>query len=181
MFKEATKVLGATTVVLEQPNTPRTALPRWTGHASRNHDPTHDGSPTRVASREARPRVGRRTARLSGQTNPICASPASCSTDCSASTSNFPLDAPTAARVSAIKQARRSHSPLDLATGTDPTTGALNQPHITRRRDDRASGTGRKSAPCLDPGRDATGDLLVRSHRHPRRGSPRCRTGRIAS
>lgn len=69
----------------------------------------------------------------------------------------FPLDAPAAERVAALNAAGVPILALDIATGTDPTTGALNEPHI------RAIATiaiGRpKIGSLLDPGRDATGDL----------------------
>jgi len=69
----------------------------------------------------------------------------------------LPLDAPTAARVNAMNAAHVPILALDVATGCDPTTGALGDPHV------RAAATvalGRpKLGSFLDPGRDATGDL----------------------
>ena len=132
------------------------ALSEMDGPRVAYHDPTHDGSPTRVASRER--------ARASGVE--LRAFPADESDLRVAGllldgllgvNVHFPLDAPTAARVSAMNAAGVPILALDLATGTDPTTGALNQPHI------RAVATiaiGRpKVGSLLDPGRDATGDL----------------------
>ena len=69
----------------------------------------------------------------------------------------LPLDAATAERVNAMNAARVPILALDVATGCDPTTGTLGEPHV------RAVATvalGRpKLGSFLDPGRDATGDL----------------------
>jgi ADP-dependent NAD(P)H-hydrate dehydratase / NAD(P)H-hydrate epimerase len=69
----------------------------------------------------------------------------------------LPLDAATAERVRAMNGAQAPILALDVATGCDPTTGALGDPHV------RAVATvalGRpKLGSFLDPGRDATGDL----------------------
>lgn len=69
----------------------------------------------------------------------------------------LPLDAATAERVAAINASGAPVLALDVATGCDPTTGALNDPHV------RAVATvalGRpKRGSFLDPGRAATGDL----------------------
>jgi NAD(P)H-hydrate epimerase len=69
----------------------------------------------------------------------------------------LPLDAATAERVRAMNDAQVPILALDVATGCDPTTGALGDPHV------RAVATvalGRpKLGSFLDPGRDATGDL----------------------
>ncbi len=69
----------------------------------------------------------------------------------------LPLDAATAERVRAMNDAQVPILALDIATGCDPTTGALGDPHV------RAIATvalGRpKLGSFLDPGRDATGDL----------------------
>jgi ADP-dependent NAD(P)H-hydrate dehydratase / NAD(P)H-hydrate epimerase len=70
---------------------------------------------------------------------------------------HLPLDAPTAARVNAMNAAHVPILALDVATGCDPTTGALGDPHV------RAAATvalGRpKLGSFLDPGRNATGEL----------------------
>ena len=69
----------------------------------------------------------------------------------------LPLDAATAERVAAMNAAGVPILALDVATGCDPTTGALAETHV------RATATialGRsKLGSFLDPGRDATGDL----------------------
>jgi hydroxyethylthiazole kinase-like uncharacterized protein yjeF len=69
----------------------------------------------------------------------------------------LPLDEATAERVHAMNAAHVPILALDVATGCDPTTGALGVPHV------RAVATvalGRpKLGSFLDPGRDATGDL----------------------
>ena len=69
----------------------------------------------------------------------------------------LPLDAATAARVRAMNDAQVPVLALDIATGCEPTTGALGDPHV------RAVATvalGRpKLGSFLDPGRAATGDL----------------------
>jgi ADP-dependent NAD(P)H-hydrate dehydratase / NAD(P)H-hydrate epimerase len=69
----------------------------------------------------------------------------------------LPLDAATAERVAAMNASGVPILALDVATGCDPTTGALGEPHV------RAVATvalGRpKLGSFLDPGRDATGDL----------------------
>jgi NAD(P)H-hydrate epimerase len=69
----------------------------------------------------------------------------------------LPLDAATSERVGAISDARVPVIALDIATGCDPTTGALGESHV------RAVATvalGRpKLGSMLDPGRAATGDL----------------------
>ncbi|HEY5350110.1 MAG TPA: NAD(P)H-hydrate epimerase, partial [Candidatus Lustribacter sp.] len=69
----------------------------------------------------------------------------------------LPLDAQTAERVAAMNAAGIPILALDVATGCDPTTGALGATHV------RAVATvalGRpKLGSFLDPGRDATGDL----------------------
>jgi ADP-dependent NAD(P)H-hydrate dehydratase / NAD(P)H-hydrate epimerase len=69
----------------------------------------------------------------------------------------LPLDPATAERVRAMNEAQVPILALDVATGCDPTTGALGDPHV------RAVATvalGRpKLGSFLDPGRDATGDL----------------------
>jgi hydroxyethylthiazole kinase-like uncharacterized protein yjeF len=69
----------------------------------------------------------------------------------------LPLDPATAATVSALAGAAAPVLALDIATGTDPTTGALDLTHV------RATATialGRpKLGAMLDPGRDAGGDL----------------------
>jgi NAD(P)H-hydrate epimerase len=68
-----------------------------------------------------------------------------------------PLDAATAERVAAMNASGVPILALDVATGCDPTTGALAQEHV------RAVATvalGRpKLGSFLDPGRNATGDL----------------------
>jgi NAD(P)H-hydrate epimerase len=69
----------------------------------------------------------------------------------------LPLDAGTVAAVTALRDAGVPVLALDIATGTDPTTGALDATHV------RAVATvalGRpKLGSMLDPGRDAAGDL----------------------
>jgi NAD(P)H-hydrate epimerase len=69
----------------------------------------------------------------------------------------LPLDAATAERVGALNAAGVPILALDVATGCDPTTGALGEPHV------RAVATialGRpKRGSFLDPGRAATGEL----------------------
>jgi NAD(P)H-hydrate epimerase len=69
----------------------------------------------------------------------------------------LPLDPATAERVAAMNASGVPILALDVATGCDPTTGALNEPHV------RAVATvalGRpKRGSFLDPGRTATGDL----------------------
>jgi hydroxyethylthiazole kinase-like uncharacterized protein yjeF len=69
----------------------------------------------------------------------------------------LPLDAETAERVAAMNASGVPILSLDVATGCDPTTGALGDVHV------RAVATvalGRpKLGSFLDPGRDATGDL----------------------
>ena len=69
----------------------------------------------------------------------------------------LPLDAATAGRVAAMNASGVPILALDIATGCDPTTGALNDPHV------RATATvalGRpKRGSFLDPGRSATGEL----------------------
>jgi NAD(P)H-hydrate epimerase len=69
----------------------------------------------------------------------------------------LPLDAATAERVRAMNDSHVPILALDIATGCDPTTGALGDAHV------RAVATvaiGRpKLGSFLDPGRDATGDL----------------------
>jgi ADP-dependent NAD(P)H-hydrate dehydratase / NAD(P)H-hydrate epimerase len=69
----------------------------------------------------------------------------------------LPLDTATAERVRAMNGAQVPILALDIATGCDPTTGALGDPHV------RAVATvalGRpKLGSFLDPGRDAAGDL----------------------
>jgi hydroxyethylthiazole kinase-like uncharacterized protein yjeF len=120
------------------------------------HDPAHDGSPTRVGARER--------ARASGvELRPFPADPADLRIagllldGLLGVNVRLPLDAPAAARVSALNAAGVPILALDIATGTDPTSGALGNPHI------RAIATiaiGRpKAGSLLDPGRDATGDL----------------------
>jgi NAD(P)H-hydrate epimerase len=68
----------------------------------------------------------------------------------------LPLDAATAERVAAMNASGVPILALDIATGCDPTTGALDDPHV------RAVATialGRpKRGSFLDPGRSATGD-----------------------
>jgi NAD(P)H-hydrate epimerase len=69
----------------------------------------------------------------------------------------LPLDAATAAIVGALAPANAPVLALDIATGTEPSTGALDATHV------RAVATialGRpKLGAMLDPGRDAAGDL----------------------
>jgi NAD(P)H-hydrate epimerase len=69
----------------------------------------------------------------------------------------LPLDTATAERVAAMNAAGVPILALDVATGCDPSTGALAETHV------RATATvalGRpKLGSFLDPGRDATGDL----------------------
>jgi hydroxyethylthiazole kinase-like uncharacterized protein yjeF len=69
----------------------------------------------------------------------------------------LPLDAKTAERVAAMNASGVPILALDIATGCDPTTAALADPHV------RAVATvalGRpKLGSMLEPGRDATGDL----------------------
>ena len=69
----------------------------------------------------------------------------------------LPLDPATAALVDALRAATTPVLALDIATGTDPTTGAVADVHV------HAVATialGRpKLGSFLDPGRDATGDL----------------------
>jgi NAD(P)H-hydrate epimerase len=70
----------------------------------------------------------------------------------------LPLDPATDAAVASLRAAGTRVLALDIATGTDPTTGALAGTHV------RATATialGRpKLGSILDPGREATGDLL---------------------
>ena len=69
----------------------------------------------------------------------------------------LPLDAATGERVAAMNGARVPILALDVATGCDPTTGALGEEYV------RAVATVALGLPklgsFLDPGRDATGDL----------------------
>jgi NAD(P)H-hydrate epimerase len=69
----------------------------------------------------------------------------------------LPLDAHTAERIAAMNASGVPILALDIATGCDPTTGALGDVHV------RAVATvalGRpKLGSFLDPGREATGDL----------------------
>jgi hydroxyethylthiazole kinase-like uncharacterized protein yjeF len=69
----------------------------------------------------------------------------------------LPLDPATAERVAAMNASGTPILALDVATGCDPTSGALGETHV------RAAATvalGRpKLGSLLDPGRDATGDL----------------------
>jgi NAD(P)H-hydrate repair Nnr-like enzyme with NAD(P)H-hydrate epimerase domain len=120
------------------------------------HDPSHDGSATRVDARER--------ARASGvELRPYPADAAYLRTACllldglCGVNVRLPLDATVAERVAALNAAGVPILALDIATGTDPTTGALNEPHV------RAVATiaiGRpKLGSMLDPGRGATRDL----------------------
>jgi NAD(P)H-hydrate epimerase len=120
------------------------------------HDPSHNGSVTRVDARER--------ARASGvELRPYPADAAYLRTACllldglCGVNVRLPLDATVAERVAALNAAGVPILALDIATGTDPTTGALNEPHV------RAVATiaiGRpKLGSMLDPGRGATRDL----------------------
>jgi NAD(P)H-hydrate epimerase len=69
----------------------------------------------------------------------------------------LPLDAATAERVTAMNAAGVPILALDVATGCDPTTGALGEAHVLAAA---TVALGRpKLGSFLDPGRDATGDL----------------------
>ena len=132
------------------------ALAELDGQRVAYHDPSHDGSATRVDARER--------ARASGvELRPYPADAAYMRTAsllldglCGVNV-RLPLDAAAAERVCALNAAGVPILALDIATGTDPTTGALNQPHV------RAIATiaiGRpKLGSMLDPGRGATRDL----------------------
>jgi NAD(P)H-hydrate epimerase len=132
------------------------ALAELDGPRVAYHDPAHDGSATRVGARER--------ARASGAefrsypADALDLRMAGLLLDGLLGVNvHFPLDAPVAARVSALNAAGVPILALDIATGTDPTTGALSPTHI------RAIATialGRpKVGSLLEPGRDATGDL----------------------
>jgi ADP-dependent NAD(P)H-hydrate dehydratase / NAD(P)H-hydrate epimerase len=69
----------------------------------------------------------------------------------------LPLDAATAERVAAMNAAAVPILALDIATGCDPSTGALDETHV-RAVANVALGRP-KLGSFLDPGRDATGDL----------------------
>jgi len=132
------------------------ALAELEGPRVAYHDPAYDGSATRVDARER--------ARASGvELRPYPADAAYLQTAsllldglCGVNV-RLPLDAPVAERVCVLNAAGVPILALDIATGTDPTTGALNQPHV------RAIATiaiGRpKLGSMLDPGRGATRDL----------------------
>lgn len=120
------------------------------------HDPARDGSPARVDAR--------RRAREAGvELRPY---PADADVLKSAGlvldgllgvNARLPLDAATAAHVAALRAAGRPTLALDIATGTDPTTGALGDPHVVATA---TIALGRpKLGSLLEPGRDATGEL----------------------
>ena len=69
----------------------------------------------------------------------------------------LPLDPATAAIVTAMNASGTPILALDIATGCDPTTGALGDPHVCAAR---TIALGRpKLGSFLDPGRDAAGAL----------------------
>ena len=132
------------------------ALAELEGARVAYHDPAHDGSATRVGARE-------RACASGVELRPYPADAAYLKTAgvlldglCGVNV-RLPLDSTTAERVAALNSAGVPIVALDIATGTDPTTGALNQPHV------RATATvaiGRpKLGSMLDPGRGATRDL----------------------
>jgi len=132
------------------------ALAELDGSRIAFHDPSHDGSATR---RDARER-----ARASGvELRPYPADGAFLRMAgllldglCGVNV-RLPLDAATAERVCALNAAGVPILALDIATGTDPTTGALNQPHVLAIA---TIAIGRpKLGSMLDPGRGATRDL----------------------
>ena len=132
------------------------ALAELEGPRVAYHDPAHDGSATRVDARER--------ARASGvELRPYPADAAYVRTAsllldglCGVNV-RLPLDAAAAERVCALNAAGVPILALDIATGTDPTTGALNQPHVCAIA---TIAIGRpKLGSMLDPGRGATRDL----------------------
>jgi NAD(P)H-hydrate epimerase len=120
------------------------------------HDPDVDGSPARVDARRRAEKSGVRFRPLPVDADDLRR--ASLVLDgLYGANARLPLDAATLATVAALRESGAPVLAIDVATGTDPTTGALADVHV------RAIATialGRpKLGSFLDPGRDATGDL----------------------
>jgi ADP-dependent NAD(P)H-hydrate dehydratase / NAD(P)H-hydrate epimerase len=120
------------------------------------HDPHVDGSAARVDARERA-----RAAGVEFRPFPVCAADlrgaALLLDGLLGVNARLPLDPQTAAHVAAMQASAAPVLALDVATGCDPTTAELDDAHV------RAVATvalGRpKLGSCLEPGRDATGDL----------------------
>ncbi len=120
------------------------------------HDPSFDGRPARVDARERARAAGVELRPLSAALDDLRTAGLVLDGLLGVN-ARLPLDARTAGLVAAINASGAPILALDVATGCDPTSGALGEPHV------RAQATiafGRpKLGSFVEPGRDATGDL----------------------
>jgi NAD(P)H-hydrate epimerase len=120
------------------------------------HDPAVDGSAARVDARERA-----RAAGVELRPDPVTAGDldgaALVLDGLLGVNARLPLDPATAGLVAALNASGAPILALDVATGCDPTTGALGDPHIRARA---TIALGRpKLGSFLEPGREAAGDL----------------------